>query len=616
MAKETLIVELDARTAKLEKALKDVNNKLDKTEKKTTKADKSLKEMGETAAKVGSKLKVAAVAGLALATALTAVVLKSASSQRELSLLSKQAKLSTDDFEALAFATKQYGINAEQIADISKDLSDKMGEFGKVGTGAFQDFADIIGLTKEQAMQAAREFENMSSDQVIGKMVSQMEAAGASGNEMVFVLESMGNDLSRLIPLFTNNSKELKTLTSTYSAATKAMKLTSTEMDGLNVAATSFDLMTDSLVKGGNLISAQIAPLLSEFFNSVIEVVPEATQAVVNFINAFKTPAEITNLASIQSQLKDATRDLTIASLELAKIEGEGLESGVQGSRIYQNILKKRKDAVEGLVVNIKELTEREAELTAQRVADAKRLTGGTISASGITGGGGGTGDEIQAIADRFKTEEELLKQKLDADLLIIGENNELKLLLEQEYQEGLAGIKQNAAEADAQRESSLSDLFKDISDSDADEIDKKNSKKEKSDLDYFGAANTIGNALFENSKLVSSGLAAMNTYEGITKALAQQNWVAAAATAVAGAAQIVKINSTEKGGGGGGGVASVGAQPTEPEQTTELSISDTDVSGASQSQNITISIESGDDDLAVALSGILSKAKVNGAIT
>ena len=114
---EKLIVELDARTAKLEKALTDINHKLDGTEKKTNKADKSLKEMGKSAINTGNKIKGAALAGFALASALVAIVTVSAKSQQELGLLSRQAKLSTDDFEALAFATKQYGITAEKMGD-------------------------------------------------------------------------------------------------------------------------------------------------------------------------------------------------------------------------------------------------------------------------------------------------------------------------------------------------------------------------------------------------------------------------------------------------------------------------------------------------------------------
>ena len=82
------------------------------------------------------------------------MVLASARNRKELELLSKQAKVSTEDFQALAFSTSQFGINADQIADISKDIADKVGEFSAAGTGAFQDYADVIKLTKEEAQQA------------------------------------------------------------------------------------------------------------------------------------------------------------------------------------------------------------------------------------------------------------------------------------------------------------------------------------------------------------------------------------------------------------------------------------------------------------------------------
>ena len=319
MATEALIVELDAKTNELDAALKSTNTKLDKLDKQTKKNDKSFAKLTKVAAGVGKAVSTVAVAGLALATALTAVILKSSASQRELGLLSRQAKLSTTEFEALAFATKQYGINAEQIADISKDLSDKLGEFGKAGTGPFQDYADVIGLTVEQAKEAAIAFEDMSSDQVIGEMVRKMEAAGASTNEMTFALESMGNDLSRLIPLFVDGSKELKEMTSAYSAATKQLSLTAAETENLQDAASSFDLMTDSLSKAGTLISAQLAPILTEFFGYIIEFVPDATQVILDFLNSFKDASDITNLKSFNNLIDE--QKIKIEALRQANYE-------------------------------------------------------------------------------------------------------------------------------------------------------------------------------------------------------------------------------------------------------------------------------------------------------
>jgi len=583
----SLIVELDAKTAKLDKALDKTNRKLDKTEKNTTKADLSLKKMSSVAGIAGAALTKTAVAGLALATALTAVVLKSAASQQELSILSRQAKLSTDDFEALAFATKQYGVNAEQIADISKDLADKMGEYSKRGTGAFQDYADQIGLTKEQAKKAAVEFENMSSDHVIGEMVRKMEEAGASGNEMTSVLESMGNDLSKLIPLFTKGAKELDKMTSMYAKATKQMKLSSGEIADLQKAATSFDLMTDSLAKSGALISAQIAPLLDEFFNSVIEVVPKATQAVVNFINTFRTPAEIGNLVSIQSQLADATVDLHIATIELAKTEEQAKQTGIESSTIFSDILKRRKEDVTKLKDSIEELTKREAELEAQRVKDAETGKGGTISATLVP---------------------------LDKTI----EQNEAKEQAEQDHQDRLAEIKDQAAADDARRESDLSDLFRDSARDDAKSIDKTNRSKEQSDKNYFNTASTLADAFFEDNKAIKAGLVVVDTAAGISKSFAELPYPAAlaasASIAATGVAQLAAIQGASKGGGSvsSSGTTSAPVADTQAEPTSSVTVSDSDVSGESQSKVI---VAASADDIAIALNELMNGAKVSGVI-
>jgi len=588
---ESLVVELSAKTAKLDAGLKKTDKHLEELEAQTGKNDKALSKLSSTAGAVGGALTKTAVAGLALATALTAVVLKSAESQKELALLSRQAKLSTEDFEALSFATKQYGINAEQIADISKDISDKLGEFSKVGSGAFKDFADVVGLTKEEAMKVAREFENMSSDQVIGEMVRRMEEAGASSNQMTFALESMGNDLSRLIPLFTDSSKELKLLTGTYKKATEQMQLTSSEIDGLKTVATSFDLMTDSMSKAGTLISAQLAPLLSEFFNGIISVVPTATQAVVNFINTFRAAENIQSVKSL-TDLIDAQKE-SLEELAFTMDNIVGVSTPLMTADQNATVQKARLNSeIATETTRLKELEEQLLAVEkAQEIADAKELTGGTISGT-LT------------------------------PLDVTKEQNEAKEQAEQEHQDRLAEIKDQAAADDAKRESDLSDLFRDSTKEDAKSIDKTNRLKEQSDQNYFNAASTLGNAFFEDNKAIKAGLVVVDTAAGISKSFAELPYPAAlaasASIAATGIAQLAAIQGASKGGGGvsgGGGV--VGADTTaEPEETSTLNVSDTDASGESQSQQITIKIDSDDNELAVALNGILGKAKVSGAIS
>ena len=216
MATESLIIELDAKTAKLDARLKKTEDNLDKLNEQTQKNDNSFKKFGERVdALAGGLAKVATVV-LAVNAAVSAMVLSASSGRKELELLAKAAKTSTEDFQALTFAFKKYGIEANDIGEISQDVSDRVGEFSAAGTGAFQDYADVIKLTKEEARSAAIEFQSMSSQEVLGEMVSKMEAAGATGDKMTFVLESISSNLSKAKPLFAANSKELIALSYTH----------------------------------------------------------------------------------------------------------------------------------------------------------------------------------------------------------------------------------------------------------------------------------------------------------------------------------------------------------------------------------------------------------------
>ncbi len=177
MATEELIVLLNAKTKKLDAKLKATDDRLKELEGQTKKNDLALANMAKAGLKLAGSATVAA-------TAISTMVLMSARSVKELKLLTDQAGLTLNEFKSLASAAKVYNVDAEKMADISKDLKDKIGEFSAVGTGAFQDFVDVVGISKDEALETANQFQHMSSDQVLGQMVSQMEAAGATGAQM------------------------------------------------------------------------------------------------------------------------------------------------------------------------------------------------------------------------------------------------------------------------------------------------------------------------------------------------------------------------------------------------------------------------------------------------
>jgi hypothetical protein len=602
MSTEQLIIELDARTAKLDAKLSKVERQLDGVDESTKKVDGSLSKLGNVAGIAGAAILKVGAAALALGTAIGVMTLKAASSRKELELFSRQANTTASDFMSLAFATKQYGINAEQIADISKDISDKVGEFAAAGTGTFQDYADVMKLTKEEARSTAIEFQSLSSEQVIGKMVSEMESANVTGSQMIFVLESMGNDLSKLAPLFSNNSKELNTLKARFDSVNASMNITAGQAEGLKEVAVSFDLVQASLGKSATAISATLAPVIDDFFNDVIAIVPDATQTIIDFANSFLDAENITSKAGVMKELE--------ASQERVALLTEKQENSIgRMNKSHTMALNLEQEKLESLEAQLVVLSEQE------KIAEARRLQGGEIGGeSGLNIGDGsssglGTGDEIQAIEDRFKTEELLLSEKLVRELIIIGENNETKINLEKEFAEKIQSIRDKAENEKLKVDKRTSD---ELDSADKDTTDKKLNRQD-SAINAGMALNTL---LFDDNKAIAAGLIVADTATAIMRSLsiAPYDYFNVGIIAATGAAQLANALSSSKGGGSSSGASGGGSStPATPEdftpETSSLEFSDATSSG-SASFNLTVP---DGDEIGQAIANWLSKAQNEG---
>lgn len=605
MATEKLIVELDAKTQKLDAALKETDSRLGDLDKSVKKTDSTLNKLGATAKSVaGIALKTAAAA-VAVGTALSAMVVSASSSRRELELLSKQAKTSAEDFQALSFATNTYGINGEQIADISKDIADKIGEFSAAGTGAFQDYADVMKLSKVEALAAAKEFEGLSSQEILGKMVSRMEDASVSGDKMTFVLESLGNDASRLIPLFSENSKELKLLKERFNDVNGSLQITAGQAEKLREVSTSFDLMTSSIGNASTAISATIAPVVNDFFNDVIAVVPDATQAIIDFTNSFLDAENITSIVAVNKEIEKSVENIAFQESRITNQKGHS-------RRVAEQIKADEEERLDSLKKQLAVLEDQE------RLADAKRTKSTEIGGTEGSAISSGTGDEIQKIADRFKTEEELLTEKLNNELIIVGDNKALRLELEKQYIEDALSIEYEAAEARKRIGEEEQKDFDRNKKAETASAEKTARDKIKAEDAYMNAANVIGNTLFENSKGVQAGLIVANAATAVIRQYADLPIYAAVpasiAVGVAAASQLASLNSASSKGGSlstPSGSAPVTQSQQFQNDTASLDISDSTTQG---SQVFSINVPDG-DEIGEAIANWLNKAQTEGRV-
>ena len=323
-------------------------------------------------------------------------------------------------------------------------------------------------------------------------------------------------------------------------------------------------------------------------------------QTLLDLGNAFIRAADLATY--FFARMNKGTIEQKTTRLQAIKEEKDALRFGVDGS---DDLPKKRGDEGKG--------------------------SGGTST---------GTVDEIQAIRDRFKTEELLLTEKLVNELTIIGDNNADKLNLEAEFVEEYAAIGIKAAEEVAEKKAKLAREDAKIQDL----AGKSRIAMEKS---IANNALQLTNLVSSDSKaaalagiVIQKGVAlsanAVATAAGATAAFAAQQVpgdptsLARGAAAAAkmttlgsinaglivatGLGQAAALNSSSGGGGGlgggGGQTQQDQAQDFQPE-TASLQVSDAN-EGGSRAFNVTLPDS---DDLGKALAEWLNKATQEGQI-
>ena len=165
-----------------------------------------------------------AVLGLTgTAVGLAASVSSLAATGKELEQMALKAGVSVETMQELAYATEQYNVTGDKLADMLKDVQDKLGDFSATGGGEFDDWmeniAPKVGLTVTKLQQ-------MAGPDALLAIQRAMDATNVSASEQIFYLESIANDVSTLQPLLRNNGAELQRLTGHYRSLNVALSET------------------------------------------------------------------------------------------------------------------------------------------------------------------------------------------------------------------------------------------------------------------------------------------------------------------------------------------------------------------------------------------------------
>jgi len=268
MATETLVVELDAKTDKLNKKLNQIDKKIGGVGSKAKITGKELAAMGKTAV----------FAATAAAAAITALSVSAAAFAKEIQVAANRAGTTVEEMQALAFASNTVGISLEKLGDISKDTNEKIGEFLTTGGGGFVDFVDVMKIGKNEARELAAELSSLSGPQVLQEMVKRMQEAGISGNKMSFALEGVASDATDLIPLLKDNALQLNKLKGEFQDL--GTTLSQEQIDRLKQVGAEFSKLNQTF-------SAEGRALIASYSEEIIFAVQSITTLGVKTIDSF-----------------------------------------------------------------------------------------------------------------------------------------------------------------------------------------------------------------------------------------------------------------------------------------------------------------------------------------
>ena len=234
----------------------------------------------ERLARFARTARVALTSAAAAATAALGQVARStAQSAAEIRQFAQVANTAPEAFQRWSAGARTVGIAQEKLADILKDVNDRVGDFLSTGGGPMADFfenvAPQVGVTADQ-------FARLAGPEALQLYVDTLERAGLSQQEMTFYLEAMASDATRLLPLLRNGGVEMSRLGD--QAEDLGAVLDGPALDALR--RTEVALQTLSLVFEGlrNRIAVAVAPTLQALASIFVSLASEGGVNQTGFI--------------------------------------------------------------------------------------------------------------------------------------------------------------------------------------------------------------------------------------------------------------------------------------------------------------------------------------------
>lgn len=212
----------------------------------------------------------------------------------------KSLNMSTQSLLAWQYAAEKAGVSGDQMADIFKDIGDKIGDSVLNKSGEAVDALDALGLSAKKLSSESPDKQLLAISDALNKIKTNAEKTT--------ILESLGNDLSKLLPLLDQGGDKLQK----YIKAAKEFGVApdDTDIESLVKVNSIFEDM-ENQVKGVKIeLSAGLAKVdLSNLQKSISDMG-----------DVFKDPEVIKGITNLVSGVVDLATWLVKVGAEAGKL--------------------------------------------------------------------------------------------------------------------------------------------------------------------------------------------------------------------------------------------------------------------------------------------------------
>lgn len=212
----------------------------------------------------------------------------------------KSLNMSTQSLLAWQYAAEKAGVSGDQMADIFKDIGDKIGDAVLNKSGEAVDALNALGLSAKKLAGESPDKQLLAISDALGKINTNAEKTT--------ILESLGNDLSKLLPLLDQGGEKLRQ----YIDAAKKF----------GVAPNDADI--EKLVKVNSLfedMETQVNGVKIEIATGLANVDLSGLQkSITDMGNVFKDPAVIQGITDLVGGVVDLATWLVKVGAEAGKL--------------------------------------------------------------------------------------------------------------------------------------------------------------------------------------------------------------------------------------------------------------------------------------------------------